>query len=175
MTVTVLAAREPARCLSGSSAAGSSYIWWIAFEKPRLVEFVLREDDLAVRPHENAPGNPAFREGSKQRAAAVGDHRELELVLLLPGPASVLRLERAEAHDLETVTGKALKEVANGRRLLPTTQSSRFPEDEKQSVRAFDGQAQLRHRDGAPGLNALRESFNDLHLPPTTQTPEARC
>jgi len=134
-----------------------------------LVELVLREDDPAVRADENAPGNPTVGERAEQAAVAVGDHGKLELVLLLPGPARVLGFEGADVDDFEAVAGEVLVEVSNGRRLLPTALSGRFPEDEKQSVRAVDRQAQLCHRHDTSGLDASRESVNDLHLPLTVQ------
>jgi hypothetical protein len=71
--------------------------------------------------------------------------------------------------DFEAVAGEVLIEVSNGRRLLPTALSGRFPEDEKQSVRAVDRQAQLCGRHDTSGLDASRESVNDLHLPLTVQ------
>jgi hypothetical protein len=76
---------------------------------------------------------------NRARSVGVRDHRELEFVLLLPGPAGLLCLHRADVDDLKAVAGEALIEFSNGRRLLPTTQSSRFPEDEQQPVLAAHG------------------------------------
>ena len=74
----------------------------------RLVELVLREDHLAVRPHENAPGHPAVGQCTEQRPVTVGDHGKIETVLLLPGGAGFLGLDRADVDDLEPVAGESL-------------------------------------------------------------------
>ena len=97
----------------------------------RLVELVLREDDLAVRPDENAPRNPAVRERTEQLPLAVRDHRELEPELLLPGATGLLGLDRADVDDLEPVAREPLMESDDGRTLLPTALSGRFPEDQQ--------------------------------------------
>ena len=71
-------------------------------------------------------------------------------------------LARTSYRLIEAVDGEALIELSNGRRLLPTTQSSRFPEDEQQCVLAARGEAELRQRNHGPGLDRL-ESLEDLH------------
>ncbi len=127
-----------------------------------FVELVLREDDPAVRADQDAPRHPAVGEGTKQGAVAVRDHREPELVLLLPGPTGIHRLHRADIDDLEAGTGEAFIQAAYSRRLLPTTESSRFPEDEQEPLRTGDRQPQIRHRNRAPGLDRL-EPLQNLH------------
>ena len=106
----------------------------------RLVELVLREDHLAVRPHQHAPRNPAVRERTEQRPVTVGDHRERETVLLLPGGAGLLGLDRADVDDLEPVFREPLMEPDDGRTLLPTALSGRLPEDQQHPVRPVDRQ-----------------------------------
>jgi hypothetical protein len=51
--------------------------------EPCLVELVLGEDDLAVRPDQDAPGNPAVGEGAKQGAVDLMERCRLFLILAL--------------------------------------------------------------------------------------------
>ena len=132
--------------------------------EPRLVEFVLGEDHLAVGTDEHAPRNPAVRQRTEQLPVAVGDHGELEPELLLPGAAGLLGLDRADVDDLEPVAREPLMESHDGRTLLPTALSGRFPEDQEDAVGAVDRQPEIGHRQGAPGLDASGQAVKDFHL-----------
>jgi hypothetical protein len=136
----------------------------------RLVEFVLREDHLAVGAHEHAPRNPAVRQRTEELPLAIGDHGELEVELLLPGATGLLGLERPEIDDLEPFAREPLMESHDGRTLLPTALSGRLPEDQEHPAPSVDRQPQISHRQGAPGLDPSGQAVNDLHLPPSVLT-----
>ena len=154
-----------ARRAVGFVAAGRSYICWIAPSEPGLIELVLGEDDFPIWPNEDAPRDPAVRQRTEQLPLAVRDHGELEVELLLPGATGFVGLDRADVDDLEPVAREPLMEPDDGRTLLPTALSGRFPKDEQDPARPLDRQAQLRHRDRASWLNPSRESLEDLHPP----------
>ena len=54
-------------------------------------------------------------------------------------------------------------EPDNGRTLLPTALSGRFPEDQQHPVYALDRQPQVGHGDGTPRSDAPRQTLNNLH------------
>ena len=110
-----------------------------------------RRSTLPSGPTRTLHGTQPLVKRAEQRPVAVGDHRELEPVLLLPGATGLLGLDRADVDDLEPVAREPLMESDDGRTLLPTALSGRLPEDQQHPVRALDRQAQLGHRDGAPG------------------------
>jgi len=139
--------------------------------KARLVKLVFREDDLAVGRYQNTPGNPTIREGPKQRIVlVVRNDREVELVLLFPCNAGVFRFEGADTNNLEAVWLEALKDPSDGRSLLPTTLSQRFPEDDEQPVGAVHRQAVIRQTDLASGFDAVAGFVKYLHgVPPVRE------
>jgi len=103
------------------------------------------------RADEHAPGHPAVRERPEQRAVAVGDHGEGEAVLLLPGAAGLLGLDRPDVDDLQPVACKPLVEPDDGRTLLPTALSGRLPEDEQHPVRPLTGRPRSATDTALPG------------------------
>ncbi len=131
------AASRPDRPTGGRLRQGGALVHLLdGVGKARLVELVLREDDFAVRPDQDAPGNPAVGQGTEQRAITIRDHGELERELLRPSTTDFLGFQRTDVDDLKPVPSEALIEFSDGRRLLPTTVSGRFPEDQQHSIRA---------------------------------------
>ena len=145
----------------------------------RLIELVLREDDLPVRPDEHAPRHPTVRQSTEQLPTTVGDHWEGKPGNLPPRLAGVLTFKRPDIDDFKSCASEPLMEnPTTAGTLLPTALSGRFPEDQQHPVNALNWQAQISQRDVTPRSDAPSQTFNNLHwsrLARPLRTQPLRC